>query len=444
LFDKLRKAFFNAARNISQKEIADKDLDKNLVDLQLELIESDVAQDVIDDLFVRLKKELLGTKIEKGQTAEAIIKSNIQKTILEMFSKAGEIDLVNQIKSYRQQSKSSPFIIVFLGINGTGKTTTIAKVAYMLRKSGISVVLAAGDTHRAGAIEQLSQHAGNLSIKVIAQRYGADPSSVARDAVEYSKKHYIDAVLIDTAGRMQTAKNLMEEISKIIRVVKPHMKLFIGDSLAGNDTIQQAKEFFRFTNFDAAILTKVDADAKGGAAISIVHSTSKPIVCLGVGQGYNDIISFNYEKFIASLLGNDQILNIEKQDGTEKNAETYINSERPTHDFQYLIERQEPLPSEIKFLKIKDQPQPVHSEDTKKTIYNESNASEPNDISYPKIESNDGVDRELKYALENTQEKSNNLSSLKTDHQESQLVKERKSIFSGLFGRKANKGSSTD
>jgi fused signal recognition particle receptor len=170
--------------------------------------------------------------------------------------------------------------------------------------------LAAGDTHRAGAIEQITQHAEKLSLKIISQRYGADPSAVGRDAVDYSRKHHIDAVLIDTAGRMQTAKNLMDEISKIVRVVKPDMKLFVGDSLAGNDTINQSREFFQYTNFDGAILTKADADAKGGAAISIVHITSKPILYLGVGQAYDDLIHFDPDRFIESIFGNVSMIDI--------------------------------------------------------------------------------------------------------------------------------------
>jgi fused signal recognition particle receptor len=162
----------------------------------------------------------------------------------------------------------------------------VAKIASLLRKNDISLVVAAADTHRAGAIEQLTQHAERLGVKVIAQRYGADPSAVGRDAVDYGKKHYVEAVLIDTAGRMQTAKGLMDEIGKIVKVVKPDLKIFVGDSLAGNDTINQATDFFHYTEFDGAILTKSDADAKGGAAISIVYSTSKPIIYLGIGQGY--------------------------------------------------------------------------------------------------------------------------------------------------------------
>ncbi|MFZ0511457.1 MAG: signal recognition particle-docking protein FtsY, partial [Candidatus Nitrosopolaris sp.] len=272
--------------------------------------ESDVAQEVIDDFSAKLKKELLGLKLEKDDNAEELIRSKFQTVITEMFAKTGKVDLINKIK-VKRELKCGPFVVVFLGINGTGKTTTVAKIANLLRKNGISVVLAAADTHRAGAIEQLTQHAQKLALKVIAQRYGADPSAVGRDAVDYGRKHHIDAVLIDTAGRMQTAKNLMDEIGKIVKVVKPDIKIFIGDSLAGNDTINQAREFFEYTKFDGAILTKTDADAKGGSAISIVYTTSKPIVYLGVGQGYDDIIPFDMGKFLQSIFWNTQITNLE-------------------------------------------------------------------------------------------------------------------------------------
>jgi fused signal recognition particle receptor len=310
MFDQLRKAFSIATRSIGQRDLSEKDLDNSLRDLQLGLLESDVAQEVIDDFSAKLKKDLLGLKLEKDDKAEELIRSKFQNVIAEMFAKTGKVDLINKIKTKREL-KSGPFIVLFLGINGTGKTTTVAKVANLLRKNGISVVLAAADTHRAGAIEQLTQHGQKLALKVIAQRYGADPSAVGRDAVDYGRKHHIDAVLIDTAGRMQTAKNLMDEISKIVKVVKPDIKIFIGDSLAGNDTINQAREFFEYTKFDGAILTKIDADAKGGSAISIVYTTSKPIVYLGVGQGYDDIIPFDMTKFLQSVFWNAHLTNLE-------------------------------------------------------------------------------------------------------------------------------------
>jgi len=304
MFDKLKRAFTNAAKSISQKQLSEKDLDNSLFDLQIALLESDVSQEVIDDLSSQIKKNLLGIKIQRNETSDQIILSTLKNNFMEILSKAGSIDLLKLIQE-KKQRKPGPFVIVFLGINGTGKTTTVAKVANLLKKSGYSVVIAAADTHRAGAIEQITEHAERLSIKVISQRYGADPSSVSRDALEYAKKHYVDVVLIDTAGRMQTAKNLMYEIGKIVKVIKPDIKLFVGDSLSGNDTINQSREFFSFTEFDGAILTKVDADAKGGAAISISYITSKPILYLGMGQGYDDLIPFDKEKFVNTIFNDE-------------------------------------------------------------------------------------------------------------------------------------------
>lgn len=310
MFDKLKKALSSAAKGIGQRELTDQVLDDALLDLQIALLESDVAQEVVDDLSTKLKEELLGLKIEKSQDATQIVQSKLQAAVAKIFARAGKVDLFERIRA-KKEAKAGPYVIVFLGINGTGKTTTVAKIANLLRKAGFSVVVAAGDTHRAGAIEQLEQHMIRLSLKIVKQRYGADPSSVGRDAYEHAKKNYIDIVLMDTAGRMQTSKNLMDEMSKIIRVVKPDAKLFIGDSLAGNDTINQAREFFQYTNFDGAILTKIDADAKGGAAMSIVHITSKPIMYVGVGQGYDDIIPFDPDKFIESLFGSGGEVSVE-------------------------------------------------------------------------------------------------------------------------------------
>lgn len=300
MFDKLKKAFSNIISDISKKEITEKDLENTLFDLEIALLESDVAQEVIDDISANLKNKLLGLSLEKDKTPKELIQLHVKKSIYEILTKSGTLDLVNEINS-KKENKGGPFVVVFLGINGTGKTTTVAKVANLLHKNGLSVVLAASDTHRAGAIEQLGEHARRLSLKMIHQRYGADPSAVARDAVEYGKKHRVDAILIDTAGRMQTAKNLMDEISKIVQVVKPDLRIFIGDSLAGNDAINQSKEFFAYTKFDGAILTKTDADAKGGAIISISYLTSKPIIYLGVGQNYDDIIPFDVDTFVELL-----------------------------------------------------------------------------------------------------------------------------------------------
>jgi fused signal recognition particle receptor len=301
MFDRLKRTLSDAVKNISEKELSEKDVDKLFSDLQVALLESDVAPEVIDHLADTMKKDLIGQKLEKGQNAPTVVRNRLKEYVTQMFERAGTIDLASKVNA--KKNGNEPYVIVFLGINGTGKTTTIAKVASMLKGQGFSVVVAAGDTHRAGAIEQVSEHASRLGIRVIAQRYGADPAAVGRDAVLYGKSHRIDVVLIDTAGRMQTSKNLMDEMGKIIRVVNPDLKIFIGDSLAGNDTINQAREFHQYTKFDGAILTKTDADVKGGAAISIVHITGKPILYLGMGQQYNDLIPFDVQSFVGSILG---------------------------------------------------------------------------------------------------------------------------------------------
>lgn len=376
MFDKLKKAFSSAAKGIGQRELTDKVLDDALLDLQIALLESDVAQEVVDDLSTKLKKELLGLKLEKTQDATQIVQSKLQAAVAEIFAQAGKLDLIEKIKT-KKESKAGPFVIVFLGINGTGKTTTVAKVANLLRKAGFSVVVAAGDTHRAGAIEQLEQHTNRLSLKIVKQRYGADPSSVGRDAYEHAKKNYIDVVLMDTAGRMQTSKNLMDEMGKIVRVVKPDVKLFVGDSLAGNDTINQAREFFQYTTFDGAILTKIDADAKGGAAMSIVYITSKPIIYVGVGQGYDDIIPFDPDKFIESLFGSvgevsvENLMSMPRPEPVEKVPEELPKAEEKEEEEPAPIPKpiEQPHPSfvapKVEPVEEKPIPEPIMREEPK-------------------------------------------------------------------------------
>jgi fused signal recognition particle receptor len=300
MFDKLKGAFSSLAKAVSEKKLSEKDLDEALFNFQLALMESDVAQNVVEGVTGDLKKQLLGMSVERSKDVEGFVKEKLRGEVLSIFTQAGDVDVLARVKE--SKSKGEPFKILFLGINGTGKTTTVAKFANYLKKNGFSVVIAAGDTHRAGAIEQVSEHASRISAKVVAQRYGADPAAVARDGVLYAKAHHVDAVLIDSAGRMQTNQNLMEEMAKIVRVVTPDLKIFIGDSLAGNDAVSQAELFSKYTGFDGAILTKVDADSKGGAALSIAFTTKRPILFLGVGQGYDDLKRFEAKSFADSLV----------------------------------------------------------------------------------------------------------------------------------------------
>lgn len=300
MFDKLREAFSSLTKVVSEKKLSEKDLDEALYNFQLTLLESDVAQEVVDSMMASLKTQMTGLKVERSKDTGSLVHEKLRSTMTEIFTKAGTVDIFKLINE--KKKKGEPFTILFLGINGTGKTTSVAKFAYLLKQAGYSVVVAAGDTHRAGAIEQLTEHANRISIKVIAQRYGSDPAAVARDGVLYAKAHHIDVLLVDTAGRMQTNLNLMEEMGKIVRVVKPDFKIFIGDSLAGNDAISQAQLFNKYTGFDGAILTKTDADTKGGAALSIAYTTNRPILFLGVGQEYKDMKKFEPNSFVDALM----------------------------------------------------------------------------------------------------------------------------------------------
>jgi fused signal recognition particle receptor len=250
-----------------------------------------------------LKSRLIGFKINKNEI-ENFVKNSLIQSISGLFDSLPKIDIMANIES--KKNSNEPYLILFVGINGTGKTTTLAKIAYLLQKSKFSLVVAASDTFRAGAIEQLREHTNRLNLKLVAQNYGSDPAAVSRDAVLYAKSHKIDCVLIDTAGRMQTSKNLMEQIEKITKVVKPDLKIFVGDSLAGNDTVNQAREFHKYTNFECAILTKSDADARGGAALSIVKVTSTPVLYVGVGQEYQDLKAFDKELFLEAVFGTTQ------------------------------------------------------------------------------------------------------------------------------------------
>jgi fused signal recognition particle receptor len=300
LFDRLKQAFSSVTSAVREKQLSDTQLDQIVFDFQIALIESDVAQSVAEALTNEVQKGLAGIKVDRSADPSEVVGERLAETLRAAFAKAGTVDLLENVRDKRKTGE--PYSVLFLGINGTGKTTTVAKVASLMKKNGLSVVVAAGDTHRPGAIEQLTEHADRLSVKVVSQRYGADPAAVGRDGLLYAKSHHVDCLLIDTAGRMQTNQNLMEEMSKIVRVVRPDFRMFVADALTGNDAVSQAELFNQHVGFDGAILTKADADVRGGAALSIVYSTGKPVVYLGVGQGYDDVVPFDTQKFLDSLL----------------------------------------------------------------------------------------------------------------------------------------------
>ncbi len=283
----------------SGKKIKEDPLDEILDELEIILLEADVAYPVVEEIKKGVRENLLGKKYDRSYTLEQVVELSVKDAVRDVL-KINEFDFDQWLSEQKR-----PTVIMFVGINGTGKTTAIAKVANRIQKNGQTVVLAACDTFRAGAIEQLTIHSEKLGCKIVKQAHDADPSAVAYDAIEHAKSKRKDVVLIDTAGRMQTNNNLIEEMKKIVRIAKPDLKVFVGDSLAGNDAIEQAKVFDAAIGIDAVILTKIDTDAKGGAALSIAHTIGKPIAFVCNGQEYEDIIIFNTEWMIDRMFNDE-------------------------------------------------------------------------------------------------------------------------------------------
>lgn len=289
-----KKGFFQRiTETITTKKIGAEKFDEMFWDLELALLENNVAVEVIEKIKQDLKLQLVDKPIPRGKVEETIANS-LHVSIEDLF-KVPQIDLLEKAK------QKKPFVICFVGVNGSGKTTSIAKVAKYLQNHGLSVVLAAADTFRAAAIDQLQIHADRLNVKLIRHDYGSDPAAVAFDAIKHAEAKKNDVVLIDTAGRLHSNINLMDEMKKIMRVAKPDLKIFVGESITGNDCVEQAKKFNEAVGIDGIILAKADVDEKGGAAISVSYVTQKPILFLGIGQEYEDLQQFDKERLLASI-----------------------------------------------------------------------------------------------------------------------------------------------
>jgi fused signal recognition particle receptor len=282
---------------IKFRTIKEDDIRDLIEELREQLLEADVSYDVTEKILDDLKNSLVGKKVNRREDLEKLVTDSLKKSIEEILTKNQPVDLIEKIR----QSNKKPFVIVFFGVNGVGKTTTIAKVAYLLKNNGLSVIISASDTFRAAAQEQLAYHASKLEVPLIRGKYGGDPASVAFDAINAAKSRGIDVVLIDTAGRMHVDTDLVEELKRIVRISKPDFRILILDSLAGNDALEQAKYFDEKVGYDAVILTKVDADAKGGISLSLAYELKKPVIYLGVGQDYGSLIPFNANWFIQRL-----------------------------------------------------------------------------------------------------------------------------------------------
>lgn len=275
--------------------LEESDLDEPLWELEMALLESDIALSVSEAIAEAVKKELVGTRRRIGKNTGNIVEEALKKAIFDVMS-ANIFDFDEYVRN-----SEKPVHIVFIGINGTGKTTSIAKLSKRLKDQGYSVVLAAGDTFRAGAIDQLAIHGENVGVKVIKHQEQADPAAVIYDAVQHAKAHKVDVVLSDTAGRMHTNINLMEQLKKVCRVSPPDLLIFVDEAVAGNDAVERASQFNEAVPINGSILTKTDADSKGGAAISIAYITGSPILFLGMGQGYDDLQKFDPKWFVDQL-----------------------------------------------------------------------------------------------------------------------------------------------
>jgi fused signal recognition particle receptor len=300
VFDKLRKGLSSAVSKIVVTELKAEKLRPILDEFRFNLIENDVAVPVAYYITDELEKRLDGVQVKRLGDRKDLVKETLHEVLVEILTTKETVNLLDNIEKKRKTKE--PYTILFVGINGTGKTTTIAKVAKFLMKKGYSVVLSGSDTYRAGSIEQLEEHSKRLGVRMIKHDYGADPAAVAYDAISHAQSRGINVVLIDTAGRIQTDRNLMSELAKIKRVVSPDLTILVIDALIGNDAVLQAEEFHKSVTVNANILTKVDADVKGGASLSVAHVTGKPIIFIGVGQEYEDLEAFEPEKFTNMIL----------------------------------------------------------------------------------------------------------------------------------------------
>ncbi len=282
-------------------KVSHQDVGPFLEQLRMALLQSDVNYDVTEKILGRMESELTNNPIE-AKNLQRNITGIIRNSILSVLNKGSDIDIVKAADA--KKGSGEPFKVLFIGPNGAGKTTTMAKLAKMFMDHGFSCVLSASDTFRAAAIEQTVHHASKLGIHVIKGNYGADPASVAFDAIAYAKAHAIDVVLIDSAGRQETNKSLMEEIKKMARIAKPDMKIFVGESITGNALLGQVKEFDQAVKLDGIILTKLDADAKGGNTLSILSETDVPVLFFGSGEAYDAIIAYKPELIIDNIVPN--------------------------------------------------------------------------------------------------------------------------------------------
>ena len=301
MFDKLKSGLNGFVAKISQKELSEKQITQILEEFLLVLVENDVAYEVARRICDRLQVELKEVQVRRFRDSANPARAMLRDVLLELLQGSGDSKFFEVLN--RCKDKHKPAVVLFVGVNGTGKTSSIAKIGHLLLADQFSVVISAADTYRAGSIEQIEELARRIGIRTIKHDYGGDAAAVAFDAVNFAKASGINVVLIDTAGRMQTNKNLLEEMKKIARVTTPDLTILVVDALTGNDAVEQGRIFSEAVSIDGVILTKLDADAKGGSAISMAAILGKPIFFATIGQNYEDLISFNPDHMVSKIVG---------------------------------------------------------------------------------------------------------------------------------------------
>ena len=300
MFEKLRSGLGLVVERISKTELGGEEFDRLLQELKITLAENDVAYPIAEHMCDAIRQRAAGLQVSRLGDRRKHTEAVVREVLLDLLKDSGEASFFQKVEVKKRAHE--PAVVVFVGINGTGKTTTIAKIAYLLKQRGYSVVIACADTYRTGSIEQLEEHARRIGVKTIRHNYGADAAAVAFDSINHARANGLNVVLIDTAGRMQTKRNLLEEMKKIVRVSSPDFVMLVVDSLTGNDAVEQGRSFSQSVRIDGITLTKLDADAKGGSAISLVAEIGKPVIFAGTGQAYQDLISFDPTTIVEKIV----------------------------------------------------------------------------------------------------------------------------------------------
>mmetsp|Transcript_37765 Transcript_37765/g.89345 ORF Transcript_37765/g.89345 Transcript_37765/m.89345 type:complete len:591 (+) Transcript_37765:168-1940(+) len=307
------KGIFSYLQSITGSRALEKsDLEPVLAQFKELLINKNVASEIAEKLCSSVAVSLEGKTISGFNGVKKAVRGALEEGLTRILTPKQSMDILRDIKTAQAQGR--PYVVVFVGVNGVGKSTSLSKVCFWLKSQGLKVMLAACDTFRSGAVEQLKTHAARLDVPVYERGYNKDAASIAMDAVKDAASKGFDVVLVDTAGRMQDNEPLMRALSKLVNLNSPDLVLFVGEALVGNEAIDQVTKFnqaLKETNYgsgqprliDGIMLTKFDTiDDKVGAAVSMVYVTGQPVVLVGVGQTYTDLKKLNAHNIVKLLL----------------------------------------------------------------------------------------------------------------------------------------------